>query len=70
SRADGTVAVFTVSGVRQYPKTGFPTATVYANTDFAALRLITCGGSFDYTTHHYLSNTVVYASLTSSHPAS
>jgi len=25
------------------------------------LRLITCGGAWDYATHHYLSNTVVYA---------
>lgn len=67
--ADGTVAVFTVTGVRQYPKTGFPTGVVYGNTDFAALRLITCGGTFDATTHQYLSNTVVFASLTSSHTA-
>ncbi|MGH9102658.1 MAG: class F sortase, partial [Acidimicrobiales bacterium] len=68
--ADGTVAVFRITGVRQYPKASFPTHTVYGNTDFAALRLLTCGGSFDYTTHHYLSNTVVFASLTGSHPAS
>ena len=68
--ADGTVAVFTVTGVREYPKASFPTAVVYGNTAFAALRLITCGGAFDYTTHHYLSNTVVFASLTSSHPES
>jgi len=67
--ADGTVAVFTVTGVRQYPKTGFPTQVVYGNTNFAALRLITCGGTFDYTTHQYLANTVVFASLTSSHHA-
>lgn len=66
--ADGVVGVFTVTGVRQYPKAAFPTATVYGNTDFAALHLITCGGAFDYTTHHYLANTVVFASLTSSHP--
>lgn len=68
SLSDGTVAVFTVTGVREYPKASFPTGVVYGNTDFAALRLITCGGAFDYTTHHYLSNTVVFASLTSSHP--
>lgn len=67
--ADGTVAVFTVTGVRQYPKSSFPTGVVYGNTDFAALRLITCGGAFDPTTGHYLANTVVFASLTSSHPA-
>jgi hypothetical protein len=68
--ADGIVATFTVTGVRQYPKAHFPTGVVYSNTDFAALRLITCGGAFDYTTHHYLANTVVFASLTSSHPVS
>ena len=66
---NGMVAVFSVTGVRQYPKDGFPTATVYGNTNFAALRLITCGGDFDPTTGHYLANTVVYAALTSSHPA-
>lgn len=66
--ADGIVAVFTVTGVREYAKSKFPTATVYGNTDFAALRLITCGAAFDYTTGHYLSNTVVFASLTSSYP--
>lgn len=68
--ADGAVAVFTVTGVRQYSKASFPTGVVYGNTDFAALRLITCGGTFDTTTHQYLSNTVVFASLTSSQPAS
>lgn len=67
--ADRTVAVFTVTGVRQYPKASFPTATVYGNTDFAALRLLTCGGTFDRSSHSYLANTVVFASLTSSHPA-
>lgn len=68
--ADGTVAVFSVTGVRQYEKTSFPTAVVYGNTNFAALRLVTCGGTFDYTTGHYLANTVVFAALQSSHAAS
>jgi hypothetical protein len=27
------------------------------------LRLITCGGTFDYATGHYLSNVIVYATL-------
>lgn len=66
---DRTVAVFTVTGVRQYRKAVFPTATVYGHTDFAALRLLTCGGSFDSSEHSYLANTVVFASLSSSHPA-
>lgn len=66
---DGVEAVFKVSGVREYRKSAFPTATVYGNADYAGLRLVTCGGSFDSATGHYLSNTVVYASLVGSDPA-
>ena len=64
-RADGTLAVFTVTQVDSYPKSGFPTSAVYGPTPNAQLRLITCGGTFDPATHHYLSNTIAYASLTS-----
>jgi hypothetical protein len=67
--ADGMTAVFRVTGVREYEKSRFPARTIYGATDFAALRLITCGGAFDYTTGHYRSSTVVFASLASSHPA-
>lgn len=66
-RADGVTAVFTVNAVRRYPKDHFPTATVYGDTDRAALRLITCGGAFDHATGSYLDNTVVFAHLTGSH---
>lgn len=66
---DGTKAVFAVTAVRQYPKTSFPTATVYGNTNFAALRLISCSGVFDHATKQYLSDTVVFAELTSSQPS-
>jgi Sortase domain len=62
-RADGTLAVFTITAVRSYPKTGFPTSAVYGPTPDAQLRLITCGGTFDSVTGHYLSNTIAYASL-------
>jgi sortase (surface protein transpeptidase) len=62
-RADGTLAVFTVTAVRMYAKAQFPTATVYGPVPDAELRLITCGGTFDYTSHSYLSNVVVYARL-------
>jgi hypothetical protein len=64
--ADGVIAVFRVTGVREYLKSHFPARTVYGATRHAALRLITCGGSFDYATHRYLSSTVVFASLASS----
>ena len=64
--ADGVTAIFRVTGVREYAKEEFPAKAIYSATDYAALRLITCGGTFDYATHHYLSSTVVFASLTSS----
>ncbi len=60
-RADGTTVEFRVTVVRTYLKDHFPTATVYGPTPDAELRLITCGGAFDATTGHYLSNIVVYA---------
>jgi hypothetical protein len=64
--ADGITAIFRVTGVREYPKSRFPARAIYGATDFAALRLITCGGAFDYASGHYLSSTIVFASLISS----
>lgn len=40
-----------------------PTLEVYGNTGHAALRLITCGGSFDQQTGDYLDNIVVFGHL-------
>jgi sortase (surface protein transpeptidase) len=60
-RADGTTAEFRVTAVQTYLKDRFPTEQVYGPTPDAELRLITCGGTFDYATGHYLSNIVVYA---------
>jgi LPXTG-site transpeptidase (sortase) family protein len=60
-RADGTLAVFEVTQLRSYQKDDFPTTAVYGAVPDPELRLITCGGTFDYTTRSYLSNTVVYA---------
>jgi hypothetical protein len=54
-----------VTGVREFLKSSFPADTVYGQARYAALRLITCGGTFDYATGHYLSSTVVFASLAS-----
>jgi Sortase domain len=62
-RADGTLAVFTVTAVQMYAKSQFPTAAVYGPVPDAELRLITCGGTFDYARGSYLSNVVVYARL-------
>ena len=60
-RADGSLAVFSVYAVRQYPKDHFPTGQVYGPAPDAELHLITCSGTFDHATHSYLSNVVVYS---------
>ena len=63
TRANRSVANFRVTAVRQYAKDRFPTTAVYGPVPDAELRLITCGGIFDYSTGSYLSNVVVYAVL-------
>jgi sortase (surface protein transpeptidase) len=60
---DGNLAVFEVRSVHMYRKSVFPTVRVYGPAPTPELRLITCGGTFDPQTGHYLSNVVVYATL-------
>ena len=60
-RADGTTVEFRVTAAKTYLKSYFPTAAVYGPTPDPELRLITCGGTFDYATGHYLSNSIIYA---------
>jgi LPXTG-site transpeptidase (sortase) family protein len=60
-RADGSTQEFRVTKVRQVAKDDFPTADVYAPDLAASLRLITCGGQFDYSTHNYRDNVIVFA---------
>lgn len=65
TRADGTVARFTIDTVASYAKADFPTSLVYGNsTDRAEIRLITCGGAFDHATGHYVDNIVAFGHLT------
>jgi len=61
--ADGQVAAFAVDGEQKVSKDDFPTASVYGESSYPGLRLITCGGPFDRTTGHYLENLIVYAHL-------
>ena len=63
SLADGVTAQFSVTSTTMYLKANFPDQTVYASHGYGALQLITCGGTFDTQTGHYLSNIVVYTSL-------
>jgi sortase (surface protein transpeptidase) len=65
TRADGTTAQFGVTSVRTYPKNAFPTQDVFGATPDPELRLVTCGGTFNHATGHYLSNVVVYLTAVS-----
>jgi len=63
ARADRSSARFVVERTGQYDKQRFPTDDVYYPTLTPALRLVTCGGQFDYSTGHYRSNIIVFATL-------
>jgi hypothetical protein len=61
--ADRRILVFRVQRIERYPKEKFPTEAVYFPTLNRELRLITCGGEFDYASRSYRDNIVVYATL-------
>jgi LPXTG-site transpeptidase (sortase) family protein len=58
-RSDGQTATYRVTSVLTVDKDQFPTRQVYGPTPGPELRLITCGGTFDRATGHYLRNVVV-----------
>lgn len=58
-RSDGNVAKFRVDSIEQVNKDSFPTRKVYIED---GLKLVTCGGTFDYAKHEYVDNIIVYAS--------
>ena len=59
-RADGTTAGFRVVSLSRVPKTNFPSDLVYSPTLQPSLRLVTCGGSFDYRARSYRDNVIAY----------
>ena len=63
ARADGSTVRFVVQRTATYDKQRFPTDEVYYPTLVPTLRLVTCGGQFDFTTGHYRSNIIVFATL-------
>jgi sortase (surface protein transpeptidase) len=63
SLSDGQRLTFAVIGLRQYSKNGFPNKLIYGPNAHSELNLVTCGGTFDAKTHHYLSNIVVFTTL-------
>jgi LPXTG-site transpeptidase (sortase) family protein len=60
-RADGSTVRFQVYQVSVIRKSAFPTAAVFAPTARPALRLVTCTGVFDPTSHHYLDSLIAWA---------
>jgi hypothetical protein len=60
---DGRILIFRVQRLERYPKDKFPTQAVYFPTLNRELRLITCGGDFDYARGSYRDNIVAYATL-------
>ncbi|WP_405581852.1 class F sortase [Streptomyces sp. NBC_01190] len=63
TRADASVAHFTIDSVETFDKDKFPDQRVYGNTPDAQLRIITCGGTFDRKKQDYKDNVVVFAHL-------
>jgi Sortase domain len=61
-RRDGRTAEFQVDSVERFPRERFPTSRVYGPLDYSGLRLVTCGGDFDYRRHEYTDNLMVFAS--------
>ncbi len=62
-RGDGTTVTFRTSRTERVTKAEFPTELVYGATLEPALRLVTCGGSFDRAAGSYRDNVIVYADL-------
>ena len=62
-RADGRTVRYVITGVRQYAKDRFPTLAVYGPTRLPTIRLITCGGTFDRASGHYLANVIAFGQL-------
>ena len=58
---NGLPTQWTVASTSVYSDAGFPDGLVYARTGEPTLRLVTCGGVFDWRTHRYESTVVVTA---------
>ena len=59
--SDGMVRHFHVTGVQLIAKPEVPFADIFTRVGPPSLTLVTCGGSFDASTHHYRSNVIVTA---------
>ena len=62
-RADGSTLTYVVDSSEHHPKDDFPTDEVYGPTEHPTLRLVTCGGEYDFDVRTYPDNVIVFASL-------
>jgi LPXTG-site transpeptidase (sortase) family protein len=60
-RQDGSRITFRVTWIQVVSKAAFPWDAVLRTTPGPTLRLVTCGGPFNYATGHYTDNIIVYA---------
>ncbi len=63
TKEDGTEVSFEVISIERYRQADFPTAMVYGEVPYPALRLVTCAGFFNKLRQEYSHNLVVYAKL-------
>ena len=62
-RVDGSTITYVVEATERHDKDEFPTDAVYGPTEAPTLRLVTCGGDFDFGVRTYEDNVIVFASL-------
>lgn len=62
-RVDGSTITYVVESTEHHNKDEFPTEAVYGPTEAPTLRLVTCGGDFDFGVRTYEDNVIVFASL-------
>lgn len=62
-RVDGSTITYVVEATERHNKDEFPTDAVYGPTEEPTLRLVTCGGDFDFGVRTYADNVIVFASL-------
>ena len=62
-RVDGSTITYVVESTERHHKDEFPTDAVYGPTEQPTLRLVTCGGDFDFGVRTYEDNVIVFASL-------
>ena len=62
-RVDGSTITYVVESTERHEKDEFPTDAVYGPTEQPTLRLVTCGGDFDFDVRTYEENVIVFASL-------